>query len=114
MYVLQHVSWVVITESQNDYVWKGLLEVILSGPLAHAGPSGADCTSLQTSFEYLQGEGFHSLPGQTVSLLINPHSTKVPDLQRESSLFQFMPIASSPVTEHQWKEPSLYPPFRYF
>lgn len=77
-------------------------------PLFMQGHPGAGCTSLQTSFAYLQGERFHSLPGQPVPLLINPHrkkKKKVPDLQRGPSVFQFMPIASSPVTGHQWKEP---------
>lgn len=45
-YVLLHVSWVVVSESQNYYVWNGLLEVSLSGTLAHAGPSGVGCISV--------------------------------------------------------------------
>lgn len=38
-------------------------------------------------------------------LLTLTHKKKVPDLQRGSSVFQFMAIASSPVTGHHWKEP---------
>ena len=34
------------------------------------------------------------------------HSKKAfPDVQTEPPVFQFMPIASSPVTGHCWKEP---------
>lgn len=108
MYVLLHVSWVVVTESQNDCVWRGLLEVILSSPPAHTGPSGAGCISLQTSSEYLQGEGFHNLPEQPVPLPIDPQSKKKKKSSWSSEgtlVFQFMPIASSPVTGHHWKEP---------
>ena len=54
---------------------------------------------VQTTFEYLQGWRLHNLPGQSVSVLGHPHSEKAfPDVQREPPVFQFVPIASGPVT----------------
>lgn len=58
------------------------------------------------AFEYLQRERLHSLSGHPVPVLSHPHSGKVfPDVKRELSVFQFVPMVSSPVTGHQQKEP---------
>ena len=60
----------------------------------------------QTAFEHLQRRRLHNLPGQPVPVLSQPHSKKaIPDVQRDPPVFQFVPIASGPVTGHQWKEP---------
>jgi len=50
---------------------------------------------VQMTFEYLQGGRDHNVSGQAVSVLCHPHSESVfPDVQRQSSVFQCMPIAS--------------------
>ena len=47
----------------------------------------------------------HNLPGQPVPVLGHPHSKKVfSDVQKESPVFQFVPIDSCPVTRHHSKE----------
>jgi len=62
------------------------------------------------AFKYLQGWRLHNLSGQPVPVLSHPHSEKVfPDVQREPSVFQFVPIASCPVTRHHRKEPGSIP-----
>jgi len=56
---------------------------------------------VQTAFEYLQGWRLHSLSGQLVPVVGHPYSKKVlPDVQREPPVFQFVFIASDPVTGH--------------
>jgi len=57
---------------------------------------------VQTTFEYLQGGRSHKNSGQPVSVLNHPHSEKLfPDIQREPPVFQFLSIASCPITGHQ-------------
>jgi len=52
-------------------------------------------------FEYLQGWRLHNLSGQPVPGLGHPHSEETfPDVQMEPPVFQFVPIASCPVTGH--------------
>ena len=65
---------------------------------------------IQTASEYLQGWRIHNLPRQPVPVLDHPHSDKVfPHVQREPPMFQFVPIASGPVTGHHRAEPgSIY------
>ena len=59
-----------------------------------------DCA--RTAFEYLHGGRLHDLSGQPVPVLGHPHSEKVfPDVQSEPPGFQFVPIASGPVTGHR-------------
>jgi len=54
---------------------------------------------VQAAFEYLQGWRLHTLPGQPVPELGDPHSEKVfPDVQTEPAVLQFVSIASGPVT----------------
>ncbi len=49
----------------------------------------------------ISGGGLYNLPGQPVPVLGHPHSEKVfPDVQTEPPVFQFVPIASGPVTGH--------------
>jgi len=62
-------------------------------------PVAQDCVQLDV--EYLQGQTIHSLSGQPVPVLVHPQSEIVfPDVQREPPEFQFVPIASDPVTGH--------------
>jgi len=98
------------SHNQRTKIWLRLEETSeahLVHPPAQAGPPRPfvqDC--VQVAFEYLQGQRLHNLPGQPVPALCHPHSKKVfPDSQREPPLFQFVPIASCPVTGHHWKEP---------
>ena len=47
----------------------------------------------------------HNLPGQSVPVLSHLHSEKMfPDIQMELLVFQFVLIASGPVTVHHWEE----------
>ena len=72
---------------------------------------------VQTTSEYLQEWRLHNPYGQPVKVLSHLHSEKVsPDVQMELHLFQFVPIASSPVTGHHWKEPGsvLFTPSLHF
>ena len=70
----------------------------------HLEPLSQD--HVQMAFEYLQGQRLHNLSGQPVPELSHPHSEKAfPDVRRESSVFQFVLIASGPVTGHHWIEP---------
>ena len=46
----------------------------------------------------------HNLSGQRVPVLHHPHRKEVlPDVQRESPVFQFVPIASNLVSGQRWK-----------
>ena len=55
---------------------------------------------VQMVFEYLQGGRLHNPSGQPLPALSHPHRKKVfPDVQL-CPAFQFVPIASSPVTRH--------------
>jgi len=75
-----------------------------SGPIpllkqGHLEPVARD--HVQVAFEYLQGWRLHSLSLQPVPVLGHPHMDKVfPDVQREPPVFQFLPMASGPVTGH--------------
>uniref|UniRef100_A0A8B9Q4U4 Transmembrane protein 19 n=1 Tax=Apteryx owenii TaxID=8824 RepID=A0A8B9Q4U4_APTOW len=54
---------------------------------------------VQVGFEYLQGWRLHNLSGQPVPVLCHPHSKEVFHyVQLELPVFQFVPIASCPVT----------------
>ena len=74
----------------------------MSNPLlkqGHLGPVVQE--HVQMAFEYLQGGRLHNLSGQPVPVLSNPHSKKVfPDVQTGPPVFQFVPIASGPVSGH--------------
>jgi len=57
--------------------------------------------SVCMAFKHLQGWRLHSHSGQPVPVLGHPHSENVfSDTQREAPVFQFVPFASGPVTEH--------------
>ena len=61
---------------------------------------------VQRAFNYLQGWRLHNLSGHPVPVLGHLHSEKgFLDIQREPPVFQFLLIASGPVTGHHWKEP---------
>ena len=65
----------------------------------HLEQVAQDC--IQMAFQYLQGWRLHNLSGQPVPVLGHSPSKKVfPDGQREPPLFQFVAIASGPVTGH--------------
>lgn len=56
---------------------------------------------MKDSFEDLQGWRPRSLSGQHLPVLGHPHGEKVfPGVQREPSMFQVVPVASSPVAGH--------------
>ena len=56
---------------------------------------------VQMAFKYLQVWRLDSLPGQPVPVLTHLHSERgLPDVERESPVFQFVPVASGPVTGH--------------
>jgi len=56
---------------------------------------------VQLAFEHLQGWRLDNLSGQPVLVLGHPHSEKVfPDVQREPSVFQLVPVASCAVTAY--------------
>ena len=80
-----------------------------SGPIpllkqGHLEPVAQECD--QMASEHLQGWRPHNLLGQPVPALSQPYSEKVfPHVQREPPVFQFVPIASGPVTAYHWKEP---------
>jgi len=70
----------------------------------HLKPAAQD--HVQMASEYLQKGKLHYFPGQPVPALSQPHGKWVfPDVQTERPLFQFVLIASGPVTEHHRKEP---------
>lgn len=51
------------------------------------------------AFEYLQRGRLSMLSGHPVPVLSHPHREKVfPDVNREPSMFQFVPMLSGPVT----------------
>jgi len=57
------------------------------------------------AFDCLQGRRLYNLSDKPLSVVSQPNSKKVfPDVQREPPVFQFMPIASCPVSGHHWKE----------
>jgi len=61
---------------------------------------------VKTSSEYLQGWRLPKLPGKPIPVLGHSHSKDVfPDVQMAPPVFQFVPVASGPVTRHHWKEP---------
>ena len=62
----------------------------------HLEPVAQD--RVQVAFEYLQGGRLHNLSGQPVPVLSHPHSKTVfSEVQREPSVFQFVPVSSGPV-----------------
>jgi len=53
------------------------------------------------AFDCLQGRRLYNLSDKPLSVVSQPNSKKVfPDVQREPPVFQFMPIASCPVSGH--------------
>jgi len=69
--------------------------------LRKSHPEQAAQDHVQMAFQYLQGRKHHSLYGQPVPLIRHHHIRKVfSDVQREPPVFQFVPVASDPVTEH--------------
>ena len=92
------------TENHTEWLWwEGTSRGHLIQPL---GSSRAICSQIeqdhvQTAFECLQEWRLHHLPGQLIPLLSHPDSEKVfPNVQTEPSVFQFVPIASCPVSGH--------------
>jgi len=62
--------------------------------------------TVQTAFEYLKGWRHHNLSGQPAPVLGHPHNKKVfSGVQREATVFQYVPIVSCPVPGHHWKKP---------
>jgi len=57
---------------------------------------------VQAAFQCLEGGRLHSFSGQPVPVLGHPRSEK---LFLFHTVFQCVPNAFSPVTEHGWKEP---------
>ncbi|KAK4830703.1 hypothetical protein QYF61_012872 [Mycteria americana] len=58
------------------------------------------------AFDCLQGGRFHNVSGHSVPVVSHPHSKKVfPDVHRQPPVFQFVPIASCPVTGHHQIQP---------
>ena len=56
---------------------------------------------VQAGLEYPQRRRLHKLSGQPIQVLCHPHSRKVsPHVRMELPLFQFVPVASCPVTGH--------------
>lgn len=84
-----------ISNLLTGWSWKRPLECIWPNPLlkqGHLGPVAQDY--VQMVFEYLQGRRLYNHSGQPVPVLSHPHSTKMfPDLQRDLSGSQFVPIA---------------------
>lgn len=82
----------------------------LSGPTTllkegHLQPVAQDC--IRAASESLQGWRLHVLSRQPEPVLNHSHRKEAfPDVQREPSVFQFVPPASSPATGHHCKEPS--------
>lgn len=68
--------------------------------LAQVGlQSTPDC--VQAASEYLQEKRIHNLSGKPVPALNHPHSKEVsPHIHSGLPLFQLIPFASHPITEH--------------
>lgn len=65
-----------------------------------------------SDFKYLQAQTLYHLHGNPVDVLGYTHGQKVlPDIQKQSLLFQFAPTASSPADEKNLASSSLYRPF---
>lgn len=94
---------------------EGSSVVILSKPLAQAGPPMTSCPGLCTySFCEYRGWRLHIISGQPVLLLSHPHSKTVfPDVQKEPAVFQCVPIAFCPGTKKSLAPSSSQPHFRY-
>lgn len=74
-------------------------------PPARAGPPPAAQDRVLMALRFPRVET-HSLTGWSVLVLCHPHSEKVlPAAQRESPVFQCVPITSGCVAGHQWTEP---------
>ena len=105
---------VPLTDSQSGWGRKGGSGGQLVQPPAQAGPPRATSRRLLNISK--DGESTTSL-GNLCQCLVTSHSQKVfPDVQREPPVFQFVPIASCPVTGYHWKGLALsssHPPFRY-
>ena len=84
------------------------LKVVLSNHLLKQGHTEqAAQDRVQTAFEYLQGQRLHSLWAQPAPVLGHPHCENVfTDVQTVPPVFQFVLMASCPVTGHHWKEPA--------
>lgn len=87
-----------ILESQKDWGRKGP-----PTPLPRPGYEelfAQDCVQLAS--EYLQGQRFYNLPGQPLPELGHSHSKKkFPDVQRELSACQFVPVFVVKIVENQ-------------
>lgn len=96
-----------ITESQKGWGLKGPLKFSQHDFPPQAGPPRVSCPSpCPDYFHILQGWTLHNFPGSLCQCLATQYNKVFPDFQRESSVFQDVPIASFPVTGHQWKEPN--------
>jgi len=85
-------------------------------PLLKQGhPQQGDQDHVQAAFS--PGRRPHNFHGQPVPVLCHPHSTEVlSEGQRQSPVFQFVPVSPWPGTGHHCKECSsvfFAPPFRY-
>lgn len=75
----------------NDQDWKGSLEVTLCNHLLWQGLLEPLTQAHERSLsKYVQGRKLHSFSGQPVPVLCHP-----PDIQRQPSVFQFVPLAHS-------------------
>lgn len=60
---------------------------------------------IQMTFEYLQGGSLHNALGNLCQGCQPPNTNMFSDVKGEPLVFQFVPIASSLITEYHWKEP---------
>lgn len=118
----QQQTWVcTVLESQkhkslSSQGWKRCPEVTRSSASTQTRQPGINCPG-PCPDHFLMSSG---MDNSTISLsnlcqcsVTLTVQTFFPDAQEEHPMYQFVPIASCTVTGHNWKEPSLYPPFRH-
>lgn len=98
---------ILVTMLQNDWGQPGASGGCLIQPLLkQAHQFHAVCSSSCPGGFWRSPRQRPPASGQPVLVLCHSHSTEVlPDGWREPSVFQFVPVASWPGTEHHWKEP---------
>lgn len=91
--------------NQNSWGWKGPLKVWSTYP-AQTGLATELCPGLCPNYFSIHEWRLHDLSEQPVPVLGHSPSKKpFPDIQMEPPVFQFVPIASGPVTGCHWREP---------